>query len=123
MKSLNIMHISDAHIQKKNELEIKEVVDKLISDALKVQNENSFKIDLVCFTGDLIQRGDNALKDEKQLEIANTILIEPLLHGLNLTKDKFLLVPGNHEVDISRIVRATEKGLLVRSLEEINENI
>ena len=32
MVSLNILHISDAHIQKKDVLEIKEIVQKLIND-------------------------------------------------------------------------------------------
>ena len=71
----------------------------------------------------MIQRGDKALDDEKQMEIAKEILINPVLNGLGLEKDKFIIVPGNHEVDVRKIVKATEKGLLVNSLEEINENV
>ncbi|MGN6714390.1 metallophosphoesterase [Anaerocolumna jejuensis] len=123
MKSLNILHISDAHIQKKDESEIREIAEKLINDVLKVQKEQDIKIDLVCFTGDLIQRGDKAIKDENQMQLANEILVQPLLNKLGHEKDRFIIVPGNHEVDISKIVKATEKGLLVGSLEEINENI
>ncbi|BCJ93597.1 hypothetical protein acsn021_11660 [Anaerocolumna cellulosilytica] len=123
MKSLNILHISDAHIQKKNENEIRDIAEKLIYDVLKVQSEQDIKIDLVCFTGDLIQRGDKAIRDENQMEIANEILVQPLLDKLGYEKDRFIIVPGNHEVDTSKIVKATEKGLLVSSLEEINENI
>jgi len=67
MKSLNILHISDAHIQKKDESEIREIAEKLINDVLRVQKEQDIKIDLVCFTGDLIQRGDKAIKDENQM--------------------------------------------------------
>ncbi|SFR77936.1 metallophosphoesterase [Anaeromicropila populeti] len=123
MKLLNILHISDAHIQKKDESEIRKIVAKLINDVLKVQREKGIKIDLVCFTGDLIQRGDKANKDEKQMEFANMILVQPLLDKLGVEKDRFIIVPGNHEVDTSKIVKAMEKGLLVTSLEEINENI
>ena len=47
------------------------------------------------FTGDLIQRGDKALDDEKQMEIAEDILVNPVLNSLGLEKDKFIIVPGN----------------------------
>ena len=99
MKSLNILHISDAHIQMAAKEEVSEIVAKMINDALKVQKEQDIKIDLVCFTGDLIQRGDKALDDEKQMEIAEEILVNPVLNSLGLEKDKFIIVPGNHEVD------------------------
>lgn len=123
METLNILHISDAHIQKKDKDEIKEIVEKMLNDVLKVQKEQNIKINLICFTGDLIQRGDKALQDEMQLQIANDILVQPLLDGLGLEKEQFIIVPGNHEVDTSKINRATEKGLLVYSLDEINENL
>lgn len=123
MNSLNILHISDAHIQMAAKEEVSEIVAKMINDALKVQKKQNIKIDLVCFTGDLIQRGDKAIDDEKQLELAEEILVNPVLSGLGLEKDKFIMVPGNHEVDVKKIVKATEKGLLVESLEEINDNV
>lgn len=123
MESLNILHISDAHIQMAGKEEIAEIVEKLVNDVLKVQKEQDIKINLVCFTGDLIQRGDKAIDDEKQLEIAEEILVNPIMQGLGLEKDKFIVVPGNHEVDINKIVRATEKGLVVDSLEEINDYV
>ena len=71
----------------------------------------------------MIQRGDKALDDEKQLEIAEEILVNPLLNSLGLENNKFIIIPGNHEVDVKKIVKATEKGLLVDSLEEINDNV
>lgn len=123
MKSINILHISDAHIQSKDKKQIKEIVEKLINDVLKVQREKNINIDLVCFTGDLIQRGDNAITGENQLNIAQEILIKPILERLELSNERFIMAPGNHEVDTSRIITATEKGLIVNSLDEINLNI
>ncbi|MDD6626887.1 MAG: metallophosphoesterase [Lachnospiraceae bacterium] len=121
MKSINILHISDVHINQTGQEEISEIVQKLIVDAQKVEKHEKVKIDLICFTGDLIQRGDKAIQDENQFEIARKILIEPLLDAFNLTMEQFIIIPGNHEVDISKIVKATERGLQVQSLEEINE--
>ena len=87
LNSLNILHISDAHIQLDAKEEVSEIVVKMINDALKVQKEQDIKIDLVCFTGDLIQRGDKALDDEKQLEIAEEILDEQSLNGAVVIMD------------------------------------
>lgn len=123
MNSLNILHISDAHIQLAAKEKVFEIVEKMINDVLKIQRKEDIKIDLVCFTGDLIQCGDKAIDDEKQMEIAEEILVNPILDGLGLEKNQFIIVPGNHEVNVKKIVRATEKGLLVDSLEEINDNI
>lgn len=123
MELLNILHISDAHIQKKDENEIKVIVEKMIKDILKLQREQRIKIDLICFTGDLIQQGNKAIQGEKELEIANEILVQPVLNALGLEKKHFIIVPGNHEVDTTQINKAIEKGLLVSSLDEINENI
>ena len=123
MNSINILHISDAHIQMAAKDEVSEITAKMINDVLKVQKQQDIKIDLVCFTGDLIQRGDKAIDDESQLKMAEEILVNPILDGLGLEKNKFIMVPGNHEVDVTKIVKATEKGLLVDSLEEINDNV
>ena len=123
MSSLNILHISDAHIQLSDKENISEIVQKLIKDLKKVQKEKNMSIDLVCFTGDLIQRGDKGISGENQIEIAEQILINPILEALKLSRKDFIIVPGNHEIDVSKIVRATEKGLLVESLEEINQNV
>lgn len=121
MRTLNILHISDSHIQKKDEKEIQEIVQKMIIDINKVQSEKNIKIDMICFTGDLIQRGDQALEYEEQWKLANDVLVTPLLESLNLSKDRFIFVPGNHEVDKNKIVKALENGLQVKSLNEIND--
>lgn len=119
MASLNILHISDSHIQKKDITEIREIVYKMIDDINKVQEEQNINIDLICFTGDLIQRGDKSIDDEGQWGLAMDILVSPLLNALNLPLDRFIFVPGNHEVDIRKIVRALENGLQEKSLDKI----
>lgn len=119
MISLNILHISDSHIQKKNIMEIKEIVQKMIDDINKVQEEKNINIDLICFTGDLIRRGDKSIEDEGQWGLAMEVLVNPLLNALNLSLDRFVFVPGNHEVDIRKIVKALENGLKEKSLDKI----
>jgi len=119
MASINILHFSDSHVQAKDLMDIREIVKKMIDDINKVQKEQNINIDLVCFTGDLIQRGDKAIEDEGQWELAMDVLVNPLINALNLSLDKFVFVPGNHEVDISKIVKALESGLQEKSLDKI----
>ena len=123
MQTLNILHISDAHIQKKEETEIKEIAVKLFEDIEKVQLEYNLRIDLICFTGDLIQRGDRAEVGENQWNLAMDIFVKPLLSRLDLAMDQFIYVPGNHEVNIDKIVKATENGLKIKTIGEIDEII
>ncbi len=123
MKKLDILHISDIHIQKKDCSDIVEIVNRLIEDVLRLQEHKNITFDLICFTGDLIQRGDKAIEDEKQWDLGLEILVKPLLKELKLPFSRFIFVPGNHEVDTKRIDPVIEKGLERGSLEEINKVI
>ena len=86
-------------------------MDKLIKDIEKVKDENNINIDLICFAGDLIGRGDMAYEKEMQIQLAEEHFIQPLLKAVSLTKKEFILVPGNHEVDRRKIAKRTEAGL------------
>ena len=123
MKKLTILHISDTHIERSSKDEIIGIREKLLSDVKKVQVEKRISIDLVCFTGDLIQRGDQAQCGENQWEFAWDIMIKPILRGLGLSGDRFIFVPGNHEVDKTKIVIGLDRGLQVQTLEEISETV
>lgn len=89
-------------------------------DVKRVQKENGISVDLVCFTGDMIQRGDMALCGENQWQLAIELVIYPLLHELGLGKERFVFIPGNHEVNTRKIVDGLEKGLQVESLNDIS---
>ena len=105
MKKLGILHISDVHINAFSISEIDLLVDKLIKDIEKVKDENNINIDLICFAGDLIGRGDMAYEKEMQIQLAEEHFIQPLLKAVSLTKKEFILVPGNHEVDRRKIAK------------------
>lgn len=124
MKKIGILHISDVHIDKASISDIDSLVKKLIEDINTVKKENNVEIDLVCFAGDLISRGDKAFSDEMQIELAEKHFIEPILTAMELSNREFILVPGNHEVNRNEIASMTEKGLsTISSLNEINETI
>ncbi len=122
MKKLGILHLSDLHINKESISVLDQLVEKLINDIEIVKQENNVEINLVCFAGDLIGRGDMAFEGEMQIEIAEKHFIHPLLKSLKLTNRDFIIVPGNHEVDIRKISKATEKGLSgMESVKDIND--
>ena len=124
MKKIGILHISDIHINKSSILEIKSLVHKLIEDIEKVKKENSLNINLICFAGDLIDRGDNACQGEMQLQLAEEYFVQPLIQAMGLSENDFILVPGNHEVDKNKIARIIEAGFAaMTSIEDINEII
>ena len=68
MKRLGILHLSDIHISASSISVINRLVNKLIKDVQKVKSEYDMSIDLICFAGDLIERGDKAYEDEKKIE-------------------------------------------------------
>ena len=124
MKKLGILHISDIHINKSSCSIINEILEKLVKDINKVKKEYNINIDLICFTGDLIASGAQAIEGEKQLTLAEEHFIAPLIKALNLSNDRFILVPGNHEVNKNCIIKMTEKGLSnISSKEEIDDII
>ena len=124
MKRLGILHLSDVHISVSSIPIINELINKLIKDVQKVKSEYGININLICFVGALIERGDKAYEDEKQIELAEKYFIIPLLQQFDLSKDKYILVPGNHEIDRREIAKITEKGLAnISSLEDINDTI
>jgi hypothetical protein len=98
--------------------DIKIIISALIKD-IKAFDEQGKKIDLVCFTGDLINRGDKA---EEQLELTMDYFIDPLLEAISLPHDRFLIIPGNHDIDRSKIDQFSEEGFRqkLKSRKDIN---
>lgn len=124
MKKLGILHISDIHIDKRSILQVDNLVNKLIEDIKNVEKEYNVNIHLICFAGDLIGRGDMALDGESQISLAEDHFVNPLLKALNLSEEEFILIPGNHEVDKTKIAKMTENGLAaLSSLKDINDTI
>lgn len=122
MGIVNLLHISDSHIDSEGKEKISEIVEELCKDVLKVQTEKGITIDAICFSGDLIQSGANAIDGEKQWELAENILIKPVIDALGLDEKDIIFAPGNHEVNTNRIEKVVESGLKnVHSLDDIND--
>jgi hypothetical protein len=101
---VRILHISDLH-QRGNALSEQTVlVGKLIKDVEQLAGDAP--IDLVVFTGDLADKGKRG-----ELDAAVSHLVAPLATSLKLSPDRFVLVPGNHDIDQAGIDEFLEPGL------------
>ncbi len=122
MGIINLLHISDSHIDSEGKEKISEIANELCKDVLRVQTEKGITIDAICFSGDLIQSGANAIEGEKQWELAKNVLIKPVIDALSLKDIDVLLAPGNHEVNTNKIEKVVENGLKnAHSLDDIND--
>lgn len=108
MEKIGILHLSDIHFCAENEDEVKHLLDKLKSDVACVCKTEETRIRAICLTGDLINKGSEHASAFSSFE---TTFLQPLLSALNLDFGSVFIVPGNHEVDITKIERFSEEGL------------
>jgi hypothetical protein len=101
---MRIIHLSDLHIRKDLIPDQLTIIEALFDDLMAVKKETP--PDIIVFSGDLTF---SAQKD--QFELAEKHFLMPLMRALDLTPDKVVLIPGNHDVDISLIDEFQEEGL------------
>ena len=96
---IRIIHFSDFHLNKRN-LEnwnyfIKE---SLLAELKTIHDEHP--IDLIFLTGDLIDKGGISFSTIKEaFSEFKTNIITPILTTLNLPIERFLIIPGNHDLN------------------------
>src|SRR4051812_9407086 len=98
---LRVLHLSDLHISVQNKSIARERIKALIETFETQEHPN-----LVFFTGDATDRGK---PDEYKL--FDEYVVGPLTKAFSLGRDKFFIVPGNHDVDRSRIPPLIEPGV------------
>lgn len=116
---LRILHLSDVHYSLGQKNFKKYVSDPLFKDISHFHENKPF--DLVVFTGDLLDKGGLPNNTIDSFESFEREFISKLLSILKLPKDRFVFIPGNHDVNRSRINPATEEGL--KSLLKDKESI
>ncbi len=101
MPSINWLHLSDWHQDHRGVLDRGTVRDALIEDlrARKIRCHPELEnLDFIVFSGDLAFRGLEAEYERARMEF-----LEPLLEATGVSRDRLFLVPGNHDVDRSRL--------------------
>lgn len=108
---IRILHISDFHISQSSLSLSKELVSSLLEKLKLLQKEKSF--DLIIFSGDAIDKGGD--KDENghvtSFALFEENVVKPILECLNLDKTRFMLTPGNHDIQRENIDEIYEEGL------------
>lgn len=126
---LRILHLTDFHLNIKTLKDwddfLKEAFFKKIDE---LQKENP--IDLVFFTGDLIDKagydfkeiGDDIQPTTKSLNIFKENIIIPILTELNLDISRFIICPGNHDINRNADKEFHENGLksTLASIDAVN---
>lgn len=115
-----ILHISDLHLSNNsryglNISDCRSISTALIADIKHLQDINDFTIDSIFFTGDLVFSGQQTEYDALELEFLSTIKRE-----LSISSNQVYLVPGNHDVDRSKIT-ILEKNISSYSDQDLSE--
>lgn len=106
---MRIIHLSDFHLEKEDlTYHKKNIIDALLLDLQeRIDNDT-----IIAFTGDLIDKGGYNFKDKEMAFLHfEDYFITPILQKFKLSKDRFLMVPGNHDVQRNSDDKYTEMGL------------
>jgi predicted phosphodiesterase/tetratricopeptide (TPR) repeat protein len=97
VKRLRILHLSDLHVGKESAADHWRF-ERVMGDAWTANLREiaaDGPVDLVCFTGDLAQKG----KAHEYEEVRQ--FIDAVLQQVRCPRERFFCVPGNHDVDRS----------------------
>lgn len=96
---LRIIHFSDFHLNKKNLEDWNYFIkESLLDELVRIHTENP--VDLIFLTGDLIDKGGDHFPSIKEaFDNFKTNIIDPIISKLNLPIERFLIIPGNHDLN------------------------
>lgn len=96
---IRIIHFSDFHLNKKNLEDWNYFIKEALLTELKAIHEET-PIDLILLTGDLIDKGgDNFETLDEAFQEFKKHIINPIITSLDLPVERFLIIPGNHDLN------------------------
>ncbi|QAA80547.1 metallophosphoesterase [Aequorivita sp. H23M31] len=108
---IRILHLTDFHLNRRTLRDWNDFYKDSFFEKLD-QFQNDRPIDLVVFTGDLIDKGGKDFsKANLAFEEFNENIIKPIIHFLKLDISKFIICPGNHDINRSADDEIDENGL------------
>jgi len=107
---VRIIHLSDFHLNKQNLKDWNSYLKPAMINLL-INNEINFTDTYIVCTGDLIDKGgfDNLNINEAFAEFKQFVM-DPLCESLSLPINRFLIVPGNHDIERNADDEPTELG-------------
>ena len=104
--AISILHFSDFHLDGEHIDDAKNLLE-FMCDSLK---DKKGLIDIIVFTGDMINKGGHGFGSiNEAFEKFEEIVITKLCETLSLSKERFIFIPGNHDIDKKAIPRFGEK--------------
>lgn len=111
---MRIIHFSDFHLQGGKIIKLHKINAGKLVNALKKINQQK-KIDLVAFGGDLIDRGGESFNSIAEgFDTFEEIVLKPIMMELGLPHERIVIVPGNHDKDVSLLPKDADS--LMKSL-------
>jgi predicted MPP superfamily phosphohydrolase len=96
---IRILHLTDFHLNKRTLRDWNDFYKDAFIDKLKEFHEKS-NIDIVVFTGDLIDKGGKDLEGATNaFDLFEQNIIKPVIDILELDISKFIICPGNHDIE------------------------
>ncbi len=122
---MRLLHFSDFHLQSNALLnDSLYTIRPFLKTLSKINQEQ--EIDLVIFSGDLIDKGGLSFKsiDDAFMAFYDNVLSK-ICSTLNLSDDRFIICPGNHDIRRSLDTQLTENGCqsTLKTAAEINKFI
>ncbi len=103
---IRILHTSDLHASLESREGRELIVEAMLADAEVQAKERP--VDLAVFSGDLADKGR-----PEELDLGRELLLDQLTERLDVTPERIVIVPGNHDVN-----RAEIRGRFERALAE-----
>ena len=106
---IRILHISDFHLNGKYVDDAKTLLQNML-DAIEKTNQ---QIDLVVFSGDMIDKGGKDFSGgiTEALNTFKTEVIDEICNKLKLSADRFVFTPGNHDVNTQKADNLADEGI------------
>lgn len=123
--SLTWLHLSDFHLcEPETGWHSKRIVEKLIEDIEKVRSDQNLSVDLLFVTGDLAfgQLGGGEKSLTSQFQETHSV-IEKVRELLGLATERVFLVPGNHDIDRSKVLAPQTEALKAMDNDAVNQLI
>lgn len=107
--NIRIFHISDFHLNKNN---LRDWRDFLKASFIRYVNDNKTEENFIVCSGDMIDKGGVDFGGVKAgLEKFRDEVISPIVSQTGINVDRFILVPGNHDIDRNADKDYTRRGV------------
>ncbi|GKU24074.1 hypothetical protein CFOLD11_09000 [Clostridium folliculivorans] len=114
MRKFTLLHLSDLHIDNADDPNFAIAREYLKNDLIKIIKEKRKQIDAVVISGDIINKGKL-----QSYDLAKNMIRE-IIDIAELSADKVLIVPGNHDIARDNMVKVLYENLSEEDLNDIN---